>query len=129
MATPETTPPCDTEATSELLLLHETDLFSALEGETLANKVSELPTGKEVDVLFKATLVTLVGPVGMRSQDTIAQAITATIEIIPISLNVFFMLKTPFWLCRDKRCQETPCISVLYNKTAIISPILTNGLS
>jgi hypothetical protein len=41
-----------------LLLLHETFLFVALEGATVAVNVSELPTVMLVDVLFRDTPVT-----------------------------------------------------------------------
>jgi hypothetical protein len=83
---------------SDALLLQITDLLSALEGETLANNVSELPTGKVVAVLFRETLVTPVGSEGkMRSQDAIAQAVTATMETIPNTLERLLWCLTPFW--------------------------------
>ena len=42
--TPVTTPSAETKATESFVLLHVTDLFAALEGETVADKDIELPT-------------------------------------------------------------------------------------
>jgi hypothetical protein len=86
-ATPLTVPPCETEAMLGALLLHETDLLSALEGKMLADKVSEPPTVKVVNALFKETLFTGVVSGEELSQDTIEQTITAIIDVIPINLT------------------------------------------
>jgi hypothetical protein len=79
------------------LLLHETDLLSALAGKTLADKVSEPPTVKVVNALFKETLFTGVGSGEELSQLTIEQTITATIDIVPIILPKVFII-TPIYV-------------------------------
>jgi hypothetical protein len=56
------TVPPDTVATAGALVLHDTFLFVALEGATVAVKVSVLPTVIVVDDLFKVTPVTETVP-------------------------------------------------------------------
>jgi hypothetical protein len=53
-----TTPLADTLATEVALLFHDTDLFVALLGATIAVKVSVPPTLRLVDDLFSVTPVT-----------------------------------------------------------------------
>jgi hypothetical protein len=57
-AMPLTKPLEDTVAIAELLLLHDTALFAALEGETVAVNVSEPPTRMTAAFSFNATPVT-----------------------------------------------------------------------
>jgi len=83
--------PLDTVATAVLLLLHVTFWLVALDGATVANKVSEPPKIMVVDVLFKATPVTGILVSSGSGQAVIVQAITARIEIIPNTLPLFFI--------------------------------------
>jgi hypothetical protein len=53
-----TTPVSETVATAVLLLLHDTDLFVALEGATVAVNVSMTPNSRASVFLFKDTPVT-----------------------------------------------------------------------
>jgi hypothetical protein len=57
-AMPLTKPVEETMATAELLLLHDTALFAALEGEMVAVNVSVPPTRMTAAFSFKATPVT-----------------------------------------------------------------------
>ncbi len=56
-----TTPFASTVATAVLELLHETFLFVALAGETLAVKLEELPTTIDALVGVRLIPVTLIG--------------------------------------------------------------------
>jgi hypothetical protein len=62
---PITSPVDDTEATAELLLLHNTTLFAASDGETVAVKVSMPPTAIESALLLRDTSLTAIAVVEM----------------------------------------------------------------
>jgi hypothetical protein len=90
------TAPSDTDAIVGALLLHVTALFVAFSGRTVAVSVSELPTTRQVDVLFKVTLVTaiVVVPPLLSPQAAIENPTNATSAIVPKSFDKFF-IKTP----------------------------------
>jgi hypothetical protein len=62
---PITSPVDDTEATAELLLLHNTTLFAASDGEMVAVKVSIPPMARESVVLSRDTSLTAIAVVDM----------------------------------------------------------------
>jgi hypothetical protein len=57
---PITSPVDDTEATATLLLLHNTTLFAASTGITVAVKVSVPPTARDSEVLLRCTSLTAI---------------------------------------------------------------------
>jgi hypothetical protein len=72
---PTTAPVDDTEATAELVLLHNTTLFAASAGVTVAVKVSEAPTARDSELLFKLTSVTE----------------TAVVEMVTVALRLLLL--------------------------------------
>jgi hypothetical protein len=74
-AIPITAPFDDTEATLGALLLHNTTLFAASAGVTVAVKVSEAPTARDSVLLFKLTSVTE----------------TAVVEMVTVALRLLLL--------------------------------------
>jgi hypothetical protein len=92
------TVPPDTVATAGALLLHDTFLFEALDGATVALNVSELPTVIVVDDLLSVTPVTTMGltlpPVTVTEQ--VAVLLPSAVVTVITALPADTALTVPF---------------------------------
>jgi hypothetical protein len=98
---PITSPVDDTEATAVLLLLHNTILFAASAGVTLAINVSEEPTARESVFLLRDTLLTATAvfdmvTVALRLMLLSAVAVALTMRLVAVSSSA--TVKSPFAL-------------------------------
>jgi hypothetical protein len=86
---PVTKPFVDTVAIAELLLLHVTALFVALEGATVVANVSVFPTIRLADVLFKVTPVTETGKTVIEQTAVLSPSTVVTVmTALPIAMPV-----------------------------------------
>jgi hypothetical protein len=98
---PITVPVEETVATLEALLLHNTTLFAASAGMTVALKVSEAPTVMLADALFKNTSVTETAVVEMVTLTLLLLLLSAVEVAMTIRLKAvssFATLKRPLAL-------------------------------
>jgi len=88
-ATAVTTPLVDTAAVAVLLLLHVTFLFAALEGATVAVRVSVLPTVRMADDLLRVTPLTGTGlTVTVQAAVLLPSAVVTVIVAVPAATAV-----------------------------------------
>jgi hypothetical protein len=133
-ATALTTPLDDTVATEVALLLHVTALFVALEGETVAIKISVPPTVRLVDALFKVTLVTETGETVMEHAavlllSTVVTVITAlptatptTTPFVTVAMLELLLDHITFWLVALEGV--TVAVSVSKPPTVMLAELL-----
>jgi hypothetical protein len=97
-ATADTTPLDDTVATAGALLLHDTFLFVALEGKTVAERFSEPPTRSVVDVLFRDTPVTATLPLPplVTVMEQVAVLLPSAVVTVMVALPIAKPLTKPF---------------------------------
>jgi hypothetical protein len=119
----------DTVTTAGFPLLHNTFLFVASEGSTLANNISELPTTRVVVVLFKMTPVTGMLPpppgVTVMAQDAVKPP--STVVTVTVSVPAARPVTNPF------SDTDTTAEFVLLHSTSLLvalaGAILANNVS
>jgi hypothetical protein len=100
---PTTAPVEDTEATAVLLLVHNTTLFVASAGVTVAIKVSEAPTARDSEFLFKLTSLTE----------------TAVVEMVTVALRLLLLSAVDVAL--TTRAVAVSSVATLNSPSALIA--------
>jgi hypothetical protein len=98
---PITSPVDETEATEELLLLHKRTLLLASDGETVAVKVSKVPTARESDALLRDTSLTAIAVVEMVTvalRLLLLSAVDVALTIRFVAVSSFATVRSPFSL-------------------------------
>jgi hypothetical protein len=138
---PITSPVDDTEATTELLLLHNTTLFAASAGATVAVKVSMPPTVRESEALLRDTSLTATAvfdmvTVALRLMLLSAVDVALTTRLVAVSSSA--TVKSPFSLIAvsyppPNTAQVTVCAGPLLPMTSAPNcnalPFQTDALS